>query len=261
MTVRFSSENSPSSQKYDSGDSHIAEIIELRGKLSDASKRTPDRVRDEQGTEAATEGRSSSENDAVLAPVDALPSAKHEITEGAEQRGDDEAVSDLDAYQEGVRILARKQLSEEELRRALGDQGHDRNTVDAVVFEFVDRLYLDDETLARAVMESLREKKRASRAEIARQLYQRMVSRVAIETVLAEIDSESEFELLDSTAQDRARKLVGLDRQTAERRLLGFLARRGWQGEPAMRAAREALDAACVGARGGSGGRSAVRFE
>ena len=74
-----------------------------------------------------------------------------------------------------------------------------------------------------------------------------------VQSALGELDVDEEFALLRETAQDRARKLGGLDRQTAERRLLGFLARRGWSGEPAMRAAREALDGS---APGGSG----VRF-
>src|SRR5690606_33269777 len=105
--------------------------------------------------------------------------------------------------------------------------------------------------LARVMTEKLRDSKRASRAQIRRKLRERRLSDDVIETVVGELDEEEEQALLLQTAQDRARRLTGLDRVTAERRLLGFLARRGWGGEPALRATRAALDECTGEATGG----------
>lgn len=167
--------------------------------------------------------------------------------------GESSAIEDSpvrSATEDGVRLLARKARSSGELRRELSALGHDAHEVDATLLEFEGSLYLDDAGLARAVSQSLRERKRASRTQIRMKLRERLLPDGVIEEALAELDEEEELELLRAAAEDRARRLSGLDRQTAERRLLGFLARRGWSGERATRAARIALDDAGVsGAR------------
>jgi regulatory protein len=178
--------------------------------------------------------------------ADAEPGA--EATAAADDEDDRSS-----AYDDGVRLLARRARSSGELREELQRLEHPAHEVETVIAEFEQSHYLDDEGLARAVTEKLRETKRASRAQIRIKLRERRLPDSAIEEALGQLDTDEEFALLRETAQDRARKLGGLDRQTAERRLLGFLARRGWSGEPAMRAAREALD-------GGAGGGSGVRF-
>lgn len=169
------------------------------------------------------------------------------------------------ANEDAVRLLARRARSSGELRAELVALGHDSNEVEDVIDEFVRSLYLDDLGLARIVTEKLREGKRASRAQIRQKLRERKFDDEAIETALGELDDDEEFALLRRTAVERARRLGGVDRQTAERRLLGFLARRGWSGEPAVRAVRDALDgtgARTGGSRPSSSGRgSGVRFE
>lgn len=154
------------------------------------------------------------------------------------------------SYEDGVRLLGRRARSSGELREELLRLGHDAAEVDAVIDEFERGLYLDDVGLARSVTEKLRGTKRSSRSQIRMKLIGRKLPDAAIETALGELDADEEFELLREAAADRARRLSGLDRQTAERRLLGFLARRGWSGEPAMRAARAALDGAARPAGG-----------
>lgn len=158
------------------------------------------------------------------------------------------------ASADGVRLLARRARSSGELRDELLRLGHGAHEVEDVIAEFESARYLDDLGLARLLTEKLRGAKRASRAQIRVKLRERKLPDPAIEEALGELDVDEEFALLRETARARAAKLEGLDPQVAERRLLGFLARRGWSGEPAMRAAREALDAA-------SRPRSGVRFQ
>jgi len=156
------------------------------------------------------------------------------------------------ASEDGVRLLARRARSSGELRKQLLELGHDVREVDEVLLDFEGSLYLDDLGLARVLAEGLRERKRASRMQIRMKLRERLLPEGIVEQVLAEFDDEGEQQLLRAAADDRARRLAGLDRQVAERRLLGFLARRGWTGERATRVAREALDAAAA--------RGSVRF-
>ena len=146
------------------------------------------------------------------------------------------------AHEDGVRILGRRARSSGELREELARLDHGADEIETVIDEFTRGLYLDDLGLARALTEKLRHTKRASRSQIRVKLQARKLPGDVIDTAIGELDSDEEFELLRQTARDRAAKLGGLERQVAERRLLGFLARRGWSGEPAMRAARDRFE-------------------
>lgn len=254
----------------------LAEVIEFRGALK--QRAWADTKPSQWERRPAVETNASVETEASVetgASVEAVGSA--ETCAADESSGSGAAEIDTDAfeadgfdddepgadeaeagpvrtsYEDGVRVLGRRARSSGELREELLRLGHDAAEVEAVIDEFERSLYLDDVGLARSVTEKLRGSKRSSRSQIRMKLIARKLPDSAIETALGELDTDEEFELLREAAADRARKLSGLDRQTAERRLLGFLARRGWSGEPAMRAARAALD----GAARPSGG---VRF-
>lgn len=165
--------------------------------------------------------------------------------EFADHAGAEEAVTEPvgpTAEQAAIKLLARKALSSGELRRKLREADYPEIDVEEAVAACEAALYLDDAGLASAVTQKLRETKGASQAIIRRKLRERLLPDAAIDQAIAELDDSEEFELLEQTAADRARRLQGLDRQTAERRLLGFLARRGWSGERATRAARNALN-------------------
>lgn len=146
-----------------------------------------------------------------------------------------------DIAAEATRLLARKAMSSGELRAALGSRGYDAGEVDEVIADFEASLYLDDAGLARSVTEKLRSSKRASRSQIRVKLRERKLPDAVIEQMIAELSDDEELELLRAAAEDRARRLAGLDRQTAQRRLLGYLQRRGWQGEAAYRIVDEVL--------------------
>jgi len=150
------------------------------------------------------------------------------------------------AHEEGVRLLARKACSSGELRRALLNLGHEALEVDAAILEFETSLYLDDLGLARVLVEKLRARKSVSRGQLRVKLRERLLPDGVIEEALEGVSVEDEAAALRRVARERAQRLADLDRATAERRLFGYLSRRGWAGEPAIRATREALDEVCV---------------
>ena len=235
MVVRFLPVPPASEPEGRAERTDLAEVIELRTRLTEAIQG---------GVEAQSAPRSSP---AFGTEVEIEP--EHEVEPEFELG----SAPGRTPQEDGVRVLARRALSSGELRRELLSIGHPTCDIEVVIDEFTASLYLDDLSLARRVAESLRERKGSSRSQIRFKLRDRLIPQAAIEEVLGELDDDEEFALLRAAAADRARKMGSLDRQTAERRLLGFLARRGWSGEPASRAAREALD----GFRPGSG----VRFQ
>lgn len=248
--------------------SDLAEVIELRSLMprqgwagepalaGTAGTEHPESAIGDSADGAAGEGSAevgvSDEGVIFASDVDGASAAE----DAPEGRAPGDRAPKNSTSEDGVRLLARRARSSGELRAELLALGHDAIEIDGVIHDFERSLYLDDDGLARAVAEKLRETKRASRAQIRVKLRERRLPDTAIEAALAEFDEDEEFALLRDTAVQRAAKLSGLDRPTAERRLLGFLARRGWSGERAVRAARDALD--------GSPGRGAkpgsVRF-
>lgn len=240
----------------------IAEVIELRSRLPRLTRQSPPAAVDQAmpGGGVAERGRSSDTAEpgslgAVL-ELRMVPDADADADGLGEDAGEgplsfDEAFEACKA--DGVRLLARQARSSGELRDGLLRLEHDRPVVDEVIDEFERSLYLDDIGLARAATEKLRESKRASRGQIRTKLRERQIRDDVIEAVLGELDDEQELELLRDAAAARAQKLQDLDRQTAERRLSGFLARRGWSGEQVSRVVREALDDAGI-SRSGAGG-------
>lgn len=179
-----------------------------------------------------------------VAPVISLAGAR------AERHTD---VSDDDrarAETISMRALGRKGLSRRELIDRLLEHDLRREVAE---FE-ADRLervgLIDDVELARVLVERLVARKKLGRGALRQELHQRKLDVAAIDQVLADHDAEADpAALIDALVADRVRRLGALDRATAERRLLGYLQRKGHGGSLAQQAVRRALDSAPAGRR------------
>ncbi|MGG7305561.1 regulatory protein RecX [Curtobacterium sp. AB451] len=169
-----------------------------------------------------------------------------------EQRADAERLS--------MRALGRKGVSESELRTMLT-----KNDLDPDVVEFeIQRLtrvgLVDDVALATDLVDRLHDRKGLGRQGVVAELRRRGIDQAAIDAALeaAADDEDDEFVRAIELAQKRAGQLRGLDRATAERRLSGFLMRKGYNGGVVRIAVERALDG---GGRPPAGPRGSVRFE
>ncbi|WIB78666.1 regulatory protein RecX [Curtobacterium sp. MCPF17_002] len=169
-----------------------------------------------------------------------------------EQRADAERLS--------MRALGRKGVSTSELRTMLA-----KNDLDPDVVEYeIDRLVrvglLDDVALATDLVDRLHDRKGLGRQGVVAELRRRGIDQAAIDAALdaAADDEDDEFVRAIELAQKRAGQLRGLDRATAERRLSGFLMRKGYNGGVVRIAVERALDG---GGRPTGGPRGSVRFE
>ncbi|MCJ1713664.1 regulatory protein RecX [Curtobacterium sp. VKM Ac-2922] len=170
-----------------------------------------------------------------------------------EQRADAERLS--------MRALGRKGVSESEMRSTLT-----RNDLDPEVVEHeLERLtrvgLLDDVALATDLVDRLHDRKGLGRQGVVAELRRRGIDQAAIDAALdaAADDDDDEFLRAIELAQKRAGQLRGLDRATAERRVSGFLMRKGYNGGIVRIAVERALDG---GGRSRPGGaRGPVRFE
>jgi regulatory protein len=141
-----------------------------------------------------------------------------------------------------------------EARLVLKGLGVDAPTVDEIVDEFSRRGYLDDAVLAEQLVTSGVARKGQGRVALARALAQRGIPRDVIDTALDELPDDDAERALEF-ARTKARSMARLDPDAALRRLIGQLARRGYNGGIAMTAAKTALREASFG-----GATSGVRF-
>lgn len=171
----------------------------------------------------------------------------------AEKSGED--VRD-EAAQKLVRKLRSRSLSVVEARAVLSAESVSAEHIDAVIDDFLRRGYLDDQVLAEQLVLSGIERKGQGRVALSRSLSQRGISRDLIDAALEAVPDDDAERALEY-ARTKARSLSRLDFDTALRRLVGQLARRGYNGSIAMTAARVALQESPMSAKPKSG----VRFE
>lgn len=153
-----------------------------------------------------------------------------------------------------VRKLRARSLSVSEARQVLRGFELESGTVDDVIDDFCRRGYLDDEALAGVLVASGVERKGQGRVALSRALAQRGIPRDVIDRALDELPDDDDERALDFV-RGKARSLSRLDHDTALRRLVGQLSRRGYNGAVAMKAAKTALRETTFGSS-----TSGVRF-
>ncbi|MDQ0645261.1 regulatory protein RecX [Microbacterium murale] len=241
----------------DGGGARLAPVIPLfGGKVAPASELPTHSETAPRRTEAAPATLPSIEplesESAEEAPgYENAPSLLRAIPSGAEQPGEQEAERDAEQIREVgeeslVRKLRARSLSISEARQVL--RGHDleRSQIDDVIDDFCRRGYLDDAILAEQLVISGIERKGQGRVALSRALSQRGIPRDVIDAALGDLPDDDAERALEF-ARTKARSMTRLDFDTALRRLMGQLARRGYGGSVAMSAARTALTEASLG--------------
>ncbi|QHC66307.1 regulatory protein RecX [Rathayibacter sp. VKM Ac-2759] len=140
-----------------------------------------------------------------------------------------------------VRGLSRKSLSIAEVEARLYTEGVAEKDALEIVERFTRFGYLDDYKMAEQLVLSLRERKKLGRSSIQQELRARKLDADAIATALDEFDGDDEYRTALELARKRLPSLRSLSDEVAERRLTGFLARRGYSGALVQRVVRETV--------------------
>lgn len=150
------------------------------------------------------------------------------------------------AHERALRRLRSRQLSTAEVRTLLREPGTDGRRLDDADVDDVLRAmtrqgYLDDARLAEQLVHIGVDRKGQGRRAVARTLAARGIpGDVAGDALRALRDDDDERAL--EFAHDKVRAMRRLDRDTAVRRLVGQLSRRGYPASVALSAARRAWD-------------------
>lgn len=141
-----------------------------------------------------------------------------------------------------LRRLGQADLTQFEVEEWLRERDIDQDTVTAWL-ERLDRLgYVDDDRVAQQLVRKLMERKGQGRSAITSELRKRHVNAAAISNALADIDDVVEQARAVDLAVARGRSLQRYDRSTYERRLTGFLMRRGFSSTVVREAVRQAMN-------------------
>jgi len=148
------------------------------------------------------------------------------------QELDEETIARLqeqDAYQRGMdkafRLLARRPRSEQEIDEALRQAGHSDAVRARVLARLREMAYLDDRAFARWWVENRVQFSPRSIRALRQELYQKGVPRALIDEVLAPLDDE---QLALAAGQQRAYRWQHLPRADFEKKMIGYLQRRGF---------------------------------
>jgi len=206
---------------------------------------TGSRITGQGGTDHDGTDHDGAQHD-VIAPVTYLPGVREaeaerealEATEVEETR----AADARRAENITMHALTRRGQSRAEVADLLRRREIDPVTAETELARLESVGLIDDRALALDLVDRLRTRKKLGPSALHNELMQRKLDRAAIDEALAESAHDDNDVLLLDLARDRARRLGGLDRATAERRLVDFLARKGHTGSTARDAARRALD-------------------
>ncbi len=143
------------------------------------------------------------------------------------------------AIQSGVKRVAKKPLSEAELREHLSNDGLDEAMVDRVIKRLKELTLVNDAALCLQIIEHLNDKRPAGPALIREKLKARKIPEPTIERMLGDIQSVREdqsgitpsLSQAYSLARDKVVTMQGIPEDAKRRRLAGLLARRGFDEE------------------------------
>lgn len=141
-------------------------------------------------------------------------------------------------------LLAARPRSKEELRQALRRKGFDEEMGERLLGKLDSSGLVDDAAFAEQWVRSRHTYQGLGRKALVAELKRKGVDSAVAAQAADEIDRESEEQRARELVRKRMRAMSTLDEQTATRRLLGMLARKGYPQGLAYTVIREELRAA-----------------
>jgi regulatory protein len=141
-----------------------------------------------------------------------------------------------------LRALTGAAKTRKQLADLLARRGVPEDAASAVLDRFTEVGLIDDAAFARAWVSSRQAGRGLARRALRAELQAKGVDREVAAAALEEVDPQEEWDAARRLVARRLPSMHRLDRQTAERRLVGMLARKGYGGGLAAYVVREALD-------------------
>jgi regulatory protein len=133
------------------------------------------------------------------------------------------------AYADALRLLARRELTEKQLRDRLLDRDHSREEVDRVIAHLLESRTLDDDRVARAYARTASGVKGRGRLRVMRELTEMGVARHTATEAVAEVFADvDERALIAKALQKKMRGRPRIADPAEHARLYQYLMRQGF---------------------------------
>jgi regulatory protein len=143
-----------------------------------------------------------------------------------------------------LRALTGAAKTRKQLADLLAKKGVPEEAASAVLDRFAEVGLIDDAAFAAAWVSTRQSGRGLARRALASELRAKGVDGEVAAAAVAEVDPQDEWDSARRLVERKMPSMQRLDRVTAERRLMGMLARKGYGGGLAGYVVREALDAA-----------------
>ena len=145
------------------------------------------------------------------------------------------------AYADALRLLARRELTEKQLRDRLLDRDHPRDEIDRVIAHLVESRTLDDDRVARAYARTASGVKGRGRLRVMRELTEMGVARNTATEAVAEVFADvDERALIAKALQKKMRGRPRIADPAEHARLYQYLMRQGFTPAAIVAALRKA---------------------
>jgi len=143
----------------------------------------------------------------------------------------------MSAYVDGLKMLARRELSEQQVRQRLARKGHSTDAIDDAVTRLRHERALDDGRVAEAIARTETSVRRRGRIRVQLQLQKagidKSTAKRAIDEVFASIDDGA---LIEAALNKRLRGRDTIEDDKEFQRLYRYLAGQGFEVEQIMKA-------------------------
>jgi regulatory protein len=134
-------------------------------------------------------------------------------------------------------MLARRELSEAQVRQRLARRGHDEDAIDAAVARLIEERAIDDERVAAAIARTETSVRRRGRLRVRRQIEHAGIAaptaRRAVDEVFGDIDNDA---YLQASLAKRLRGRETIADDKAFQRLYRYLVGQGFESDQVVRA-------------------------
>jgi regulatory protein len=135
----------------------------------------------------------------------------------------------MSAYLDGLRLLARRELSVKELRDRLADREHPADEIDRAIEHLLDTQALDDARVARAYARTAAKVKGRGRLRVMRELNAMGIAKETASEALAEVFADvDERSLIAKALQKKMRGRPRIANAAEHARLYQYLMRQGF---------------------------------
>ena len=165
-----------------------------------------------------------------------------QVLDEAEQREIEMMDGVTRAREAALRLLNARMRSRKELTQRLAQKEYSDEVIDRVLDVLAQAGFVDDERFARAWVNDRLRLRPAGLALLRRELRRKGIADEIIGRIMKEHEDDDEVERACSLLSRRKSRYAGLDPQVARRRMMGFLARRGFNGQTMYTVVKRMLD-------------------